>query len=365
MKIARDMPEFYERTPLQFAADRECPVPDLGLTLRSAWQRSRESLTRIKDIFASTPLPAAVKTIYVCGSIGRMEQLPDSDCDLVIVTDDSVSPNSEQAGQIYADIWKQIEPLGMARPKPDGIFSETVAWGQLTDRSTRGLVDEDQFVYGKRIQMLLDSQPVAHAEQFRKLQFEVIKRFHRPLVSNPDIGDWTPLISEVIRYWKALEVRTTWLDGNDPGEWRYLNVKLRHSRQLIISGLLLSLCLTTEAFSQFAEGELNRNEAVRTAGEIGFLQAHLTKTPFERICTHAPQVSQAATLQTCYDLFLERMSDEGFVKRLRDPSTKELSTPEYLELHENEIQFSIALHHVLRQQVEQCPSHVRQALMLP
>jgi hypothetical protein len=294
--------------------------------------------------------------------------LPNSDCDLVIVTDESKWPDSDAARQLHAEIWQQLEPLGMVRPKPDGIFSETVTWGQLTDRSTLGLVDEDQSVYGKRMQMLLDSQPVAGEGEFQKLQFEVLKRFHRPLVNNPYVCDWTPLINEVVRYWKALEVRTAWID--DPGQWRYLNVKLRHSRQLIIAGLLRMLCRTTDVCGQLHASGAFRGirSALSTAVEVGFLQNLLTYTPIERTnrgdgLMLGKEVFE--TLNYCYELFLKRMAEEEFVARLGDPAIKELNTPEYLELRGNAIRFSDAINLILRQQAEKCPPHVRQALMLP
>src|SRR5690606_16517459 len=106
--------------------------------------------------------------------LGRMEQLENSDCDLVIVTDDSVPPDSKRGAEIYSLVWERIEPLDLHRPKPNGIFSQTVTRGQLTDRATLGLVDEDQFVFGKRIQLLLDSQSVYRDDGFESLTRDVL-----------------------------------------------------------------------------------------------------------------------------------------------------------------------------------------------
>ncbi|MBD3675924.1 MAG: nucleotidyltransferase domain-containing protein [Planctomycetaceae bacterium] len=330
--------------PLPCPADRECLIPHLPETLDACWNRSRESLQRIRDVL-SKEVPTEVVTIYVCGSMGRMEQLPGSDCDLIIVTIDDIPPESDQGRAIHAEIWKRLEPLGLIRPKPNGIFSETVTWGQLINPDTRGQVDEDQFVYGKRIQLLLDSQPVYHEDHFVRLQREVLQRFQRGC----DLPEqqWLGLLNEVIRYWKALGVRSLWLDDRSVAEWRYINLKFRHSRNLLIFGFLMLL------------GEASR----RQNDSLNLLHSGLTLTPLERVCRFAkPDPTKQLTAR--YAHFLQIMADEEFVCRLRDVGNPEQKCAEFVMLDANATEFVHTFTEILHSQSETWPLEFRHELLL-
>lgn len=341
----RDMFDSDSVTELPFPADREGLIPRLPETLADCWQRSRETLLQIRKIF-SDEMPSDVVTIYVCGSMGRMEQIPSSDCDLVIVTNDDVLPKSDRAREIHVEIWKRLEPLGLVRPKPKGIFSQPVTWWQLINPETRGQVDEDQFVYGKRIQLLLDSQPVYRADHFVRLQREVLHRFQR-FSPNQPAEQWLGLLNEVIRYWKALSVRTLWLDETSRGDWRYLGVKFRHSRNLLIFGFLM---LLGEASSQ-------QNDSLE------LLHSRLALTPLERVCRCADS-DQAKRLTACYAYFLRMMSDAEFVRRLRTADTREQKSSEFVMLDANAVEFVKAFTEILHSRSLLWPEEIRQELLI-
>jgi len=327
-----------------FPADRECLIPRLPETLAICWQRSRQTLQQIRNI-VSESLPAEVETIYVCGSMGRMEQLPASDCDLVIVTKDDVDPGSSRGQQIHADLWSQLESLGLIRPKPHGIFSATVTCSQLIDPSSRGRVDEDQFVYGKRIQLLLDSQPIAHQNRFRQLQSDVLSRFQRTEDAREE--QWLALLNDVIRYWKSLSTRTIWLDDVSRGDWRYLNVKFRHSRNLLIFGLLLLL------------GEASR----RHHSSRDWLRDRLSLTPLERV-NLVSEFTACVPLLEQYAEFLNQMSNRDLVAALKSEEPICNETPEYEGLMKNGAEFVNSLTEILHSCAENWPTAVRRELLL-
>jgi hypothetical protein len=275
-----------------------------------------------------------------------MEQIPSSDCDLVIVVSDEIVTNPETPQLLYCEIWERLETLGMIRPKPDGIFSETVTWKQLVDVSHRGQVDEDQFVYGKRIQLLLDSQPITHPQRFRQLQGEVLERFQRP-ADGPE-KQWLALLNEVIRYWKALRTRTLWLDDVSLGNWRYLNIKFQHSRNLLIFGMLLAV------------GEASRQPEKKSHL---WLTHRLSFTPLERIY-ESTESSKREQLLINYALFLEKMSNSKLVENLKSEEFAERESSEYEALMKNGTQFVDCLLEILQTSAENWPMEIRRELLL-
>jgi hypothetical protein len=329
-----------------FPADRKSLIEPLPSVLAESWQRSRETHSLLRGVFLEKPLPECVETLYVCGSLGRMEQIPSSDCDLVIVTANDILPKSELAQDLYGEIWDRLESLAMIRPKSNGIFSETVTWNQLVNPSHRGQVDEDQFVYGKRIQLLLDSQPIFQVDRFQELQRAVLNRYLRePESNNP--SQWLGLLIEIIRYWKALGGRSLWLDDRSLGEWRYINVKFRHSRNLLIFGLIL---LVGEASAQ-------------TGDSREWLMQRLPLTPLERVCLFAESENQSQILDS-YNLFLSQMSSVEIVKILRDDSNAEKEPPEFRELAQNASRLVSSILETLKTRGVGWPVEVRHEVML-
>ncbi len=312
-----------QSTPHLFAQDRVAPWSSNDLPhLAAAWSRTRETLLAIRAALDTNPLPDGVVALYVCGSMGRMEQLPESDCDLVIVTEDAIAPDSPHSGEIHAAIWRRLEPLGLHRPKPHGIFSQAVTRGQLTDRATLGVVDEDQFVFGKRIQLLLDSQPVCADAAFDTLARDVLERYvlTRSRASLLSSSPWSGLISDLTRYFHSLRIRTTWWPADQPGRWRTLNVKLRFSRLLLYAGMLALVANTA------------------SDAPLETLSDNLAWTPLERIAiAFGPNESDRDALLHSYDRFLARMGDPTALAAL---ASDEASCDTELESFRNLIESS-------------------------
>ncbi|MDC0262339.1 hypothetical protein OAK47_03860, partial [Planctomycetaceae bacterium] len=68
--------DFDSTTQNSFPASRESLIEELPSVLAESWQRSRETHSRLRELFLEKPLSLVVETMYVCGSLGRMEQIP-------------------------------------------------------------------------------------------------------------------------------------------------------------------------------------------------------------------------------------------------------------------------------------------------
>ena len=221
---------------MNWAYQRTNPFDDGTPALRDCWDRSATLIAKLKTEFEQAGIVDRVRTVYVAGSLGRMEAVPSSDCDIVVVLSES-DRASNQAKQVVDAVFDCVSRTGFQRPKTEGIFGSATSFEQLLDDATAGQVDEDLAVFGKRIQALLDSQPLVHDDEFASLQQLILKRYASAPRADPDAFELGWLMDDLIRYWRSLCSRTRWLCHDQTIQWRALNVKVRHSRMLLCAGL--------------------------------------------------------------------------------------------------------------------------------
>jgi len=313
--------------PHQFAAQREAlffSEANNGLfpVLQTAWQRTQKTLADISECLANVQLPECVETVAVSGSLGRMEQLPSSDCDLIIIVNEACQSVGDQK-TVYDAIWNALAELEFARPKPEGIYGTCCQKSDLLKSTARGQFDEDVAVYGKRMQLLQDSQPVFGFRQFDLLVEELLVWYAggNLAVEFP----WRYLLNELMRYYRTLSVRYQWTRRDNPAEWLPLYAKYLHSRLIVYTGLL------------FVLAEIGSRP--NGSDQLGALKQVLRLTPLERIAWEYSESGQSGieTVLKSYDTFLRLMSDREFVLSISESSnSNELENhPAYLEMVEN------------------------------
>ncbi|MEO1997369.1 MAG: hypothetical protein ABGZ17_19095, partial [Planctomycetaceae bacterium] len=191
---------------------------------------------------------------------------------------------------------------GLQPPKANGIYASPTSVAALWNPDSIGQVDESMDVFGKRIQLILEGQPVYADAACERLLQRMLDRYSgqplpHPSVGSDDTKQWSYLMNDLIRYFRSLCIRTQWL--RDPVKWMVLNTKLRHSRLLSYAALLLLL------------GE----SSCVQADKVEWLAARTRLTPMERIACvffeHAA-VEQFTRFAQCYDTFLASM-DAGIL----------------------------------------------------
>lgn len=256
----------------KYAADREpvyrrtCSDAEQS-QLSKSWIASAKFHSAIREALVAAKLSSAVQTVAVSGSLGRMEVVDGSDCDLIVVLSDEVLKQPEQAAKCFEHVLRAIEPLGLATSKAGGIFSVPTSADRLCDPSMLGVIDEDMATFGHRIQLLIDSQPVYGFDRFRQLQQSILERYAAETIEHDHSKQWTYLLNDLMRYHRSLCVRTQWATRQTPGQWRLLNLKLWHSRLLNYAGLLFLL------------GECSTESTDKTE----WLAERLPLTPLERV----------------------------------------------------------------------------------
>ena len=148
-----------------------CPLS----ALEQAWNRSRSTVKAIRRAIGHVQLPPCVRSVVVSGSLGRMEYTCHSDVDLFIVvestTDRATGSDARRA------VWDALSPLDLKLPLADGIFSTPIDESLLTSGDALGEIDESKAVFGIRMQLLLDSQPVYGDQEYERLVEQILERY--------------------------------------------------------------------------------------------------------------------------------------------------------------------------------------------
>jgi hypothetical protein len=278
---------------------------------------------RMRDCLAQLPrLAPEVLTVGASGSSGRLEAGPRSDADLIVVLADG--PPTRPRGETMQIVWRLLAPLGLPQPDPAGIFAGPATQEELCGLSSVGRVAEEPAVFGKRIQLLLDTQPVYGDEHYAALLAEVVARYATGFVARDARKGWTYLLNDLVRYFRSLCVLSQWDFSPAGGGWYWRSAKLRHSRVALYAGLLFLL------------GECSKERA----DKVGWLLPRLRLTPLERIASAylANNDPHFARVARPYDRFLARMSDPDTAAALaaaapRGPEELSAPPPAYAELH--------------------------------
>lgn len=301
-----------------------CPV------LRQAWDHSSSILAEVRSALRDFN-SSEIVSLAAAGSLGRMEALPHSDCDLIVVVADALPLDSLEAGQVMETVWERLEPLGLRMPKSWGIFVEPASIGALTRTASLGNLDERRNVFGKRLQSLLDCQPLFRPEGFHQLQQRVLEWYATGFLAQDPTREWTYLLNDLIRYYRAYAAWQQFeLKIEHDDSWYIRNAKLRTSRLTMYAGLLLLL-----------------GECSRQAGDdkIGWLLDKLTLTPLERLIWVMGQYpgydADITRLLECYEVFMAAMQDDSIRNALIEQAPRTLDDlppaqiPEYAPIQDS------------------------------
>ncbi|MCH7987530.1 MAG: hypothetical protein IID46_00100 [Planctomycetes bacterium] len=341
-----------EKLPIPFAADREATLSNVidlkeYPALFAAWNRSAKTLTAVKDRLHQ--VDQRVATVAVSGSLGRMEQLDHSDGDFIVLLKDGISLDSSEAQDAFQNVWSVLNPLGLEKPKTTGIYASPSNQAELCDPVARGQVDEDVSTFGKRIQLLLDCQPVYGADAFRNTIDSVIERYTSGTYQSDNETIWKYLLDDLIRYFRSLSVMSRWEAQDRPGYWRLRNVKLRHTRLMMYAGLLL---LMGEADRQPDKG-------------VDWLKDRLSLTALERVAFVYAQHGDEnfSPIAKYYERYLSRLGDSDFFAALTDDEDCEREEhPQYRELEKNSQELLAELSRFIIQKQNQWNPRFRRAL---
>ena len=174
----------------------------------------------------------------------------------------------------------------------------------MTNPQMRGVVDEDLTVFGHRMQLLLDAQPVSGFDRFEELQRDLLSWYaeHRVGAVFEYEGMLHWLRHDVLRYWHSLLARACWLYPDAPEQFLEVNVKWRSTRHIMTAGFLHALN-AAETDAGDTEGSV-----------IQRLTELLWQTPAERLSAFLPE-TEARRLLTALDCVWLFLAGSGKASR--------------------------------------------------
>jgi len=295
----------------------------------------------VEELHASFKAGDAVRAVGLSGSLGRLEASPHADADVIVVVQDGLPADSPEIRSAMDAIWQALGQLEIEPPQPDGIYRQPISAAELCDPQRRGVIEERIDVFGKRMQLLLDSQGVYGGERFERLLREILKWYavDRSAAIHPW---WAYLTDDLLRYFRSYRAATRWNLSAQEGGWWTRNVKFAHSRTLMCAGLV---CLL---------GECSR----RQSDPLDWLAAHLCLTPLERVglTYRASGEPGFARLAEWYSRFLAAMEDAHLRRLLAEASPRDAAdlpdepAPEIAALVQNGADFRRELTRLLRSQ---------------
>ena len=209
--------------------------------LAKRYAKSKTLLTDVRDAFARCEVirdqPLAV---FCAGSLARMEVGANSDLDLFVTADEADALRSRLFQiTLFSDLMKINEQLSFPPFSNDGEYLKVYFMKDMKSR-TGSRFDDSENLFTARMLLMLESQPIAHEQIYRKHLGEIMMHYYR---DRSAAMRFRPLflLNDLLRYWRTLclnyEERRH--DPNQP--FRKKNINLKFSRMLTVFSLVLPL----------------------------------------------------------------------------------------------------------------------------
>jgi hypothetical protein len=274
-----------------------------ALATSRAWSTTRLALLSEGFLRASPELTPIV-AVVAAGSLGRLEAHAVSDLDCILLrTGEELTPTTLEGAT--RRVMSIIERCGLKAPKKNGIFCHAITAEELCEPTAHGNLNEPVEVFGKRIQLLLDTRAIVGHAEFLRVRQRVVEWYSYAGRVFAMEGPWDFLARDLARYvhsywnWQLFKFNHTNEDS-----WYLRQAKLRSSRLLTWFGLWV---LLSEA--------ANRGNA----GSVWF-EENLDRTPLERIALVLGRENPAMfnELASAYDFILGRLAEPRVREALLD-----------------------------------------------
>lgn len=288
-------------------ADRRWELPTEPRTIRKFdrypalkqnWAFSEKFLKYLSTQCVSS-LSANVETIAVAGSFGRLEASRESDVDYIMVVSD---PQHSSISRDKETLQEAIKSYGVSPPNKSGVFFQPRSRSQLIEPI--GKADEKLDELGKRMLLLLESRPIYRADRFDELLNELFGKYSEYVIADPD-KEFAFLANDLMRYFRFICVNYQANFWRQNEKWALRNLKLRHSRIVMYSGLLFLL------------GEASKHNG---PAKVDAVRNHLSHTPLERLAWVYDENHDRGFFRILglYNLFVSRLSDSVWRGQLKD-----------------------------------------------
>lgn len=287
-------------------------------------ERSLVVVSKLRD--ALEGISPQIKTIAVTGSLARLDAGESSDCDLIVVLHDGIDALASEASEIASEVYRHVEACGIPGADASGIYRQPTTARDLLNPESVGVIDESVDVFGKRMQLLIESRPVVGNDAFRDLTAAILDRYMQPNAESLGIPDFDYLLNDLIRYYRSYRVAKHWATSGRRDGWYLKQVKVQHTR-------LLTFATSVMLLGEYAtDATVDRTQLLHCLGTA----------PLERVQLLCEKHGACGDMIfNAFSLYLETMADPQSRTALSDTAVvpengHQLQPPaEYIALIEN------------------------------
>lgn len=301
-------------------------------------RRRRQSLIRLRELRSEIELEPYFKqlpiTLFLAGSLGRLDSGAKSDLDLFAISDfDEVrlSRNKVVAAgngirrldeyRLFAHLIRINEKLQYPEFSNDGQYLKVYKLDDLKS-ATGSPQDDSENLFTARMLLLLESQCLANQPLYDKCIDLIVDNYCR---DEDGRQSFRPLflLNDLLRYWRTLCLNYEQIRKDTERPWRKKNANLKFSRMLTVFATVLPL-------------------VTRTRFSAANLKALCRLTPIQRLVSGLELLGDSTLLKEfrvfleSYEMFLVLKEDER-IKDALEPTTK-------VELEERAKRFARFLH---------------------
>ncbi len=248
-----------------------------------AWQYSTDIINQATRLLEQQPgLHPSIHSVVLAGSFGRMEGGKYSDFDFFVIAHDGSIQSKQDEKDLVALVWEQLRVLPVEPPDSHGIFTRVVTPSILCDENALGNLEYARHVFGLRMQLLTDSQPIYGFDALQQLQKDIVRWYCQPDYSPFSHSITQYLLADLKRYFASYAIWHQYrFDKTFNDSWLMRQIKMQHSR--LASYTALAISVMNAASTHTGDNNHIDEQAIAAA-----LSDQLKYTPLERLIMHWP-----------------------------------------------------------------------------
>jgi len=176
-------------------------------------------------------------TLFVAGSLGRMEFGKNSDVDFFVISKRKISHLLEI--EILGYLIHLNHKLKLPEFSNDGKFLKVYSLEEMISK-TGSPVDDHENHFTTRLLMILESKAIVNEELYFHALKEVIDNYFKDKNDHPDFFP-IYLLNDIARYWRTLCLNYEVIRFDKNKLWRKKNINLKYSRMITIFATILPL----------------------------------------------------------------------------------------------------------------------------